>query len=118
MIIRPRPRRSAARRRLWREPRGSQGMGVVSSSWLDRASLPILCRFKSSRRPIFRPPSLGPPLAPLKKATNTETIANAKEAQLAVEKATQGESLLSLSLYIYIYIYIMYVFAYLFICLY
>ena len=40
---------------------GSQGKGVVSNSWLDCVLLSILHTFKPSGRPMFKPPSLGPP---------------------------------------------------------
>ena len=46
---------------FWRELRGSQGMGVVSNSWFDYVLLSILYMFKPSFRPMFKPPSLGPP---------------------------------------------------------
>ena len=44
-----------------RELRGSQGMGVVLNNWFDHVFLSILYRFKPSCRPMFKPPSLGPP---------------------------------------------------------
>ena len=45
--------------------KGSQGMGVVSSNWFDRVLLSILCMFRSSCWPMFKPPVLGTPLVPL-----------------------------------------------------
>ena len=41
-------------------------MGVASSSWFDRVLLSILHMSEPSCRPMFKPPSSGPPLAPLK----------------------------------------------------
>ena len=38
----------AARAEVWTELRGSQGMGVVSSNWLDRVLLSTLSMFKPS----------------------------------------------------------------------
>ena len=46
---------------IWRELRGSQGMGVVSNSWFVRVLLSSLHMLKPSCRPMFKPPSLGPP---------------------------------------------------------
>ena len=50
---------------VWREQRGSQGMGAVSDSWFDGVLLSILYIFKASCWPMFKPPSLDPPLFPL-----------------------------------------------------
>ena len=46
---------------FWKELRGSQAMGVVSNSWFDRALLSVLCMFRPSCCPMFKPPSLGAP---------------------------------------------------------
>ena len=46
--------------------KGSQGMGVVSNSCLDRVLLSILYIFKPSCSPMLKPPSLGPPLVHLR----------------------------------------------------
>ena len=45
---------------------GSQGTGVVSNSWFDIVLFSLLYMFKPSRRPTFKPPSLGPPSLPSK----------------------------------------------------
>ena len=45
--------------------KGSQGMGVVSNDWPDRALLSILYMFKPSCWQMFKPPFLGTPLFPL-----------------------------------------------------
>ena len=36
-------------------------MGVASNSWFDTCLLSTLYMFKPSCRPMFKPPSLGPP---------------------------------------------------------
>ena len=46
---------------LSREVRESQGIGVVSNNCVDRVLLSILYMSKPSCRPMFKPPSLGPP---------------------------------------------------------
>ena len=40
-------------------------MGVVSNNWFDRVLCSIPYMFKPSCRPMFKPPSLGPPYFPL-----------------------------------------------------
>ena len=65
---------------VWRWPRGSQGMGVVSNNRLDRVWLLTLYMFKPPCWPTFKPPSLGPPKFPLKllakgRATWISTVA-------------------------------------------
>ena len=50
---------------------GSQGMGVASNSWFDRALLLIVYTLKPSCWPMLEPPSLGPPEFPLKLSSAT-----------------------------------------------
>ena len=50
---------------LYREPRGSRGMGVVGNSCFDHVLLSITNIFAASCSPMLKPPSLGPPLVPL-----------------------------------------------------
>ena len=50
-------------------PSGTKGVprnGVASNKWFDRVLLSILYMFRTSRRPMFKPPSLGPPELPSK----------------------------------------------------
>ena len=49
---------------VYRERRGSQGMGVVSNNWSDLDLLPLRYMLKTSCWPMFKPPSLGPPWIP------------------------------------------------------
>ena len=51
---------------LQREPRGSQGMGVVGKNWFDSVLLSILYVFKPSLLTDVQTPFLGTPLVPLK----------------------------------------------------
>ena len=46
--------------------KGSQGMGVARNNRFDRALRSMLSMLKPSGRPMFKPPSLGPPWFPLK----------------------------------------------------
>ena len=61
-------------------------MGVVSNKWLDRVLLSILCMFKPSRRPMFKPPSLGPPSGPLKNTCSETPLDRSSRGQLLVPR--------------------------------
>ena len=60
--------RGISRVAVW-NPEGTKQVpwkGVVSNGWFDLALLPILYMVEPSCWPMLRPPSLGPPLVPLK----------------------------------------------------
>ena len=76
-------------------------MRVVSNHWFDRVLLPILYILRPWRWPMFRPPSLGPPLFPLK--CMCEFPGQGSRRSTSLRRTTAAGSRLA-PLYIYIYI--------------
>ena len=59
---------------IWRELRGSQGIGAVSDNRFDRVLLPICLHLQTLMLTDAQTPFLGTPLVPLKRGLDEEIL--------------------------------------------